>query len=61
MDWWAQDHKDVTLWSEAHGCSVGCCGLEQRLAERSCKSFSSLEKKREKEIAWESATAIWVW
>lgn len=59
LDWWAQDHKDVTLWSEARRGSVGCWGLEHRPAKRSCKSFSSLEEKREKEIAWVSATAIW--
>lgn len=38
--------------------SVGW-GLEHRPANRSCKSFCSLEKQREKEIAQESATATW--
>ncbi|RMB90412.1 hypothetical protein DUI87_33153 [Hirundo rustica rustica] len=61
LDWWAQDHKDVTLWSETSRGSAGCWGLEHRPPERNCKSFSSLEKKREKEIAWEGEMAIWDW
>lgn len=56
LDWWAQDHKDVTSCSKA--CR-GWWGLEHRPARRGCKSFSSLEKKREKKIAWESVMAMW--
>lgn len=50
LDFWAQDHKDVTSWSEARRGPPGCLGAGAHACQEKLQELglSSLEKRRGK-------------